>query len=261
MNRRQAIVGCCSLAASLTTRIGFAQWPTAGGSASSDAAQWPGGSRDHANGNIIGQAKGCYLASANGLQQAGQPQLVQSSGIPYLDQVIPAEAILLNQFFGVSAGFAFVVEGGQPNAVAVPQPVFPGTRATVLFGLKLMQAEIAASPVSGNSLIAIMAHEWGHVLQYAHGIMVPGKRMELSSDFMAGWWIGMKALNQMPLVDVATVAKSLFDKGDYAFNSTSHHGTPNERVAHMQQGYLLAIQQHVTSSFAAFTASRSLTGL
>ena len=124
-----------------------------------------------------------------------------------------------------------------------------------------MQQELQTSPFGTIALAAIMGHEWGHILQFVHGIQVLGKRMELSSDFMAGWWCGMKVLAGTVAVDLPTVAYGLYTKGDYAFNDPRHHGTPEERVEHMQQGYLSAIQREVTDSASAFAMSRRAVGL
>jgi hypothetical protein len=120
-----------------------------------------------------------------------------------------------------------------------------------LFGLRLLQEEISASPVGGNALVMIMAHEWGHILQFQRGVAEPGKGMELSADFMAGWWLGMKAVWRVPMLDWATAARSLFGKGDYEFNSPRHHGTPSERVSLMTRGYELSANLGVTSSAQA----------
>lgn len=189
------------------------------------------------------------------------PTLVSSCGIPWLDQMMPLEAQYLDKYFGVSAWFTFLLDAEGPNAFATPNALKNGTQGTVLFGIQLLRQELAASPFGTIALAAIMAHEWGHILQFANGIQVPGKRMELSGDFMAGWWCGMKVLAGTAAVDMFTVADSLYGKGDYAFNSPQHHGTPKERVQAMQGGYRAATREGVTGSRRAFAMSRSAVGL
>ncbi len=158
-------------------------------------------------------------------------------------------------------GFTFLVDAEGANAFATPDVFYAGTQGTVLFGIQLLRQELSASPFGTIALAAIMAHEWGHILQFAHGIRVPGKQMELSSDFMAGWWCGMKVLANTPAVDMHTVARSLYAKGDYAFNDPAHHGTPAERVEQMSLGFSAAVENRVTDSRAAFELSRTSVGL
>ena len=185
----------------------------------------------------------------------------RTCGVPSLDWMMPIEADYLSRYFGVRPGFTFLVDAEGPNAFATPDAFFSNTRGTVLFGIQLLRQELSASQFGPIALAAIMAHEWGHILQFAHGIRVPGKRMELSSDFMAGWWCGMKVLASTPVVDMRTVARSLYAKGDYAFNHPAHHGTPEERVDLMAMGFSAAVEDRVTDSRAAFELSRESVGL
>ena len=72
---------------------------------------------------------------------------------------------------------------------------------------------------------------------------------------------GMKVLANTPAVDMRTVASSLYEKGDYAFNSPGHHGTPPERVEQMSRGFNAAVARRVTDSGTAFGLSRESVGL
>lgn len=256
MNRRQAIASCCNaLGALVLARV------------EAHAQILPGGAGRGGTGRSSDKWKssrgeGCYLSANDGRALAAQtPLLSRTCGVPWLDQMMPIEAQYLSRYFGVRAGFTFLVDAEGANAFATPDAFFPNTGGTVLFGVQLLQQELSASQFGTIALAAIMAHEWGHILQFAHGIRVPGKRMELSSDFMAGWWCGMKVLANTPVVDMQTVARSLYAKGDYAFNDPAHHGTPPERVEQMALGFSAAVEDRVTDSRAAFALSRESVGL
>jgi predicted metalloprotease len=128
-------------------------------------------------------------------------------------------------------------------------------RGTVLFGLRLLGGEIQTHALGGNSVIAIMAHEWGHILQFSNGVSGGGKGPELSADCMAGWWLGLKATKGVAHLDVNSVARTLFEKGDYNFNSRLHHGTPQERVNALAYGFALATQRGVSNALGALQES------
>jgi hypothetical protein len=202
---------------------------------------------------------GCYLSASFSQNDVGG-RLSRTSGYAFLDQVMPQEGRLLSSYFGVSPGFAFLMDLDAPNAYATPNAFFSGTQGTVLFGIKLITSEISASPVGGNALIAIMAHEWCHILQYKNGLQAPGARMELAADLMAGWWLGMKARTGLQ-TDPSTAARSLFQKGDFAFFSQQHHGTPQQRVQHFAAGFQMAVTGSATTANRAFQSARQFTGL
>ena len=255
MNRRQMIASCCGAVGGLVL---------AGVDVSGQVI--PSGAGRAGTGQLSGrrsaQGEGCFLPASDGRALGTQaPLLSRTCGVPWLDQMMPIESQYLNRYFGVSAGFTFFVETEGANAFATPDTLFGDRHGTVFFGVQLLQQELSASPFGTIALAAIMAHEWGHILQFAHGIRVPGKQMELSSDFMAGWWCGMKVLRNTPAVDMRTVARSLYEKGDYAFNSPGHHGTPPERVEQMSRGFNAAVARRVTDSGTAFGLSRESVGL
>ena len=80
-----------------------------------------------------------------------------------------------------------------------------------------------------------MAHEFGHLAQYKQGFRESGKRPELHADFMAGWYLSLRGryawTNLMPTL------KLFYELGDYQFNSPTHHGTPDERLAAARAGF------------------------
>jgi|ERR1051325_2903160 hypothetical protein len=252
-----------------SSRVLFAQWPTNTAKPRSPQTDspWPSNTApdgsDHPTSiaNSLEGRRGCGIrgVDADSFGSAGI-QISERCGIPFLDKVMPAEAELLSDAFGVSPGFVFLNDLASANAFATPESIHGGS-GTVLFGLRLLRQEIYASAVGGNALILIMAHEWGHILQYDHGLEVGGTRMELSADFMGGWWLGYKALMNVPELDWQTAARSLFGKGDYAFNSPQHHGTPAQRVMSAGRGFALAASSGVDDARIAFREARKLVNL
>jgi hypothetical protein len=81
-----------------------------------------------------------------------------------------------------------------------------------------------------------MAHEWGHIVQYQRGIRwKTTKPLELQVEYLAGWY--MAARNPRNMLVFTQAMSSFFSKGDYEFNEPDHHGTPEERVQAIQQGF------------------------
>lgn len=211
--------------------------------------------------------RGCSLAKSRAAAAFGPTgaRLRKVSGIPFLDHYMPLEARVLSDRFGVSPGFAFLVDFDAPNAFATPEAMYPGTDGTVAFGLRLVADEGLTSGefVSWTTaLVGIMAHEWAHILSFEHGLLgSPSKQMELLADYLAGWYIGWKVASGMRSINPQAFAASVFNKGDYSFNSASHHGTPAERLDAMVRGYNCHLHEGISSSQKAFVRGTRLVGL
>jgi uncharacterized protein len=122
-----------------------------------------------------------------------------------------------------------------------------GPDGTVLIGISLFNQEMTRV-TGGLTPSTIMAHEFGHILQFKHGMSPEGPwQMEPHADFMAGWLLHYcQECVKVERSDKTTIAieemvestmKSLFEKGDYAFNDRSHHGEPEFRAAMVRAGY------------------------
>lgn len=147
-----------------------------------------------------------------------------------------------------------------PNALATPEPLLGHADGTVAFGLNLLRSELSASPAWGAAVAGIMAHEWGHIRQFGEGLARPGPHMELHADFLAGWYMGVKAALGTWVV-VENLARSPFSKGDYEFNNPNHHGTPDQRVAAMAAGFRLGYNDGEDDIYTAFERGRQEIGL
>jgi hypothetical protein len=85
------------------------------------------------------------------------------------------------------------------------------------------------------AVFIIMAHEFGHILQYKKGFTPDGPwQMEPHADFMAGWFLSQIDEQYGSVLVAATI---LFRLGDTEFTDTDHHGEPELRAAMLQSGY------------------------
>ena len=162
-----------------------------------------------------------------------------SSGNKALDRAMIAEVRKINRVFTIRPGYRFFDDEGQGNALALSRTVIQGTRGTVFFGLSLVKEELKYK-FGGAALAGIAAHEGGHIFQFFSSFLHRPERddsardMELHADFLAGYYFGRTGRTERS-IDV--FGKSLFEKGDYDYNDPDHHGTPDERLKAMHQGY------------------------
>jgi hypothetical protein len=172
---------------------------------------------------------GCYNASLSG---AGQDQfgcgLTGSLGDPVLDSKFQQEIAIQTQFW---TGYPTTVytfnECSVDNANAYSSP-----EGFIMFGIWLTSRTITQTG-SDLPIAGILAHEWGHQLQFRFGWMTqtePTQRSnELEADMWSGFYMAMAKSWAGPQINA--YYQSLFSTGDYYFNSPQHHGTPNQRIA------------------------------
>lgn len=170
---------------------------------------------------------------------------------PALDNALRTDCVEIRKKFQVDAPVFFVMESVSPNACAVRECVVPGTQdGTIFFGQQLLLSEFQSN--QGHGVPAILAHEFAHVMQSKRGFNDAGMTMyrELHADFMAGWFIAHRArfLPQVPMA----AWMSVFSKGDFAFNTPQHHGTPQQRGACFSAGFNLNISGNVSDAGVAF---------
>jgi hypothetical protein len=161
---------------------------------------------------------------------------------------VNSEANLLRQVFGVNPNIFFMDDEDSPNAYALPIDTLDNYYKTVTFGKTLVWEHHLKEGFKNVGLSIVMAHEWGHVLQFKLEPDLPktGKSKELHADFLAGFYLSRKQAALPGWVswpDVQNCARTLFDIGDYSFNSPQHHGTPEERFIAFSAGYTLAFDE------------------
>lgn len=170
---------------------------------------------------------GCYSASyGSSPASAFGCGLLYSSGNPDVDRQSNEEYANLNNFYQLPyqpAMYLFNECSGVKNALSSPQ-------GYILMGYNFL----VDTAVRYNTLLpyaGIMAHEWGHQIQFQYGYMPAAqstaRNTELEADAWAGFYVyvakGWSGNN------LESFLQMLFDIGDFHYNHPSHHGTPEER--------------------------------
>jgi hypothetical protein len=162
-------------------------------------------------------------------------RVAASTGVPRLDRLIAREQARLRAEFRVNPTVYIYDDHGRPNALASSRSSRYGRTGTIYFGRTLMVRELYQGPYRVTAVVGIMAHEYSHILQMIRGD-ARGNRivlLELHADCMAGWYLRRtRGAN----LDIQPFARSLFDKGDYAYWNRNHHGTPRQRMFAMAAG-------------------------
>lgn len=188
--------------------------------------------------------------------QNGNERIEPRSGNSALDRALVQSLARLTSLLEVLPGFAYFDDSSGSNAKATSAQLLDRTDGTVLFGLRLLQ-ECLARPANGDaSIVAICAHEYGHILSYKNGMIrtldPPNSgdegvfRAEQFADYVAGYYAGTRKRENpdYPAVAFATTQRS-FGGGD--------HGTGEQRGEAVQAGFLAAFQ-HRLGPQAAFQA-------
>lgn len=183
--------------------------------------------------------RGCRL-NADGADKFYQTNnLLNKSGIDFIDETFHIEVNILDQYFRVKPDFSFFDDGYSTNAFATTENLIgESPHGSVCFGVNLLKSELSER-WWGPAIAGIAAHEWAHIGQFASGLRGPVWKMELHADFLAGWYLGRKQINGTPVL-IEGLGQSLFGKGSFDFNHPDWHGTPDQRVRSMIAGYLSA---------------------
>ncbi|OIJ94165.1 hypothetical protein [Streptomyces colonosanans] len=142
-----------------------------------------------------------------------------------------------NPIFTFNA-FAFSEEGN-------PHPL--GISDRIVVGDGILEA-MKAIGLGGTAPRAIVAHEFGHHVQYEDNLFAnttltgpeATRRTELMADAFGTYFLTHsrgEALNTKRVLDSA---KSFYQVGDCYFDSPGHHGTPNQRLASSAWGASVA---------------------
>lgn len=203
---------------------------------------------------------GCMIEPSQAqalLNAATEPQLfdrdtekmVAGSGNRDFDRALARTLSRLTDTFGVLPGFSFFDDVEDENAFATRATKLKRADGTVLFGTRYFARAMREKEAPEVSVIATCAHEFGHIVQYKHGLdkrLKAGqpnvKRLELHADFFAGFFAGTRKL-QKPDFPAAVFATNRFARGDMNAAKQSHHGTPNERAAAIVRGFETAYRE------------------
>lgn len=159
------------------------------------------------------------------------------SGNDAFDQALIAELKRIAAVIPATPGFKFIKA---KNAYALPVSLVPGTKGTVLIGTLLVD-ELAKKKNSGVALAGICAHECAHIHQFFspyYDRLKTSVLIELHADFVAGYYMGKRSaiVPGEPLV----FAQELILYGTYDPSHPRFHGSPGQRAAAMDRGYMLA---------------------
>ncbi len=100
----------------------------------------------------------------------------------------------------------------------------------------------------------ILAHEYGHQLQYIFGLPSVSESTarpnELEADGFAGYYLRRpNGYNQTSFPQIAAAYEFAQSIGDYQTNSPGHHGTPPQRRSAVRLGFLLGQYDLTASAF------------
>ena len=197
-------------------------------------------------GCIIDRGRGRNFASERDFIGSGmQADISETTGDASLDKALGRALVRISQEFGETPGFGFIDDGVNGNAFASPEIVVPGTWGTVMFGRTLFR-DLMDRYSDGIAVIAVAAHEFGHIAQFRSGIdsqLLVGqqnvRRVELHADFISGYFLGRRKADN-PNLRLWSAGETLYRIGDYAFNDRNHHGTPDERTTAAEAGFAYA---------------------
>ena len=184
--------------------------------------------------------EGCFLKAKAGNQEMN---FLYTTGKRDVDVAINLELGSLKQMFGQNPVFYLVKMN---NAFATtqyfdqPPGIYPTLGApvtgTVALGTELLEKEMYQSRTGqGFNLPAILAHEFGHLVQFQMGNNMPSTKLkELQADALAGWY--MVRRSYFVPTELGEALDGFFRMGDTNFQSPGHHGTPDERRAAIRWG-------------------------
>ncbi|WP_424947236.1 M48 family metalloprotease [Candidatus Spongiihabitans sp.] len=197
-------------------------------------------------------SRGCALSASDA---GGVGRLVTRITPSQINKLFYAYVDWLNIHTELEPSFAFMQEQYGHNAFALREDVVRGysENGSVLFGINLIN-HLEKWPtldvlVNYAAMLAVMAHEWAHIAQFAYGIETYAvKPMELMADFIAGGVVANQEASSdkhnrslgkydQANIDMAAGAMTVITSmGDRAFNSADHHGTPRERLVAYTNG-------------------------
>jgi hypothetical protein len=181
----------------------------------------------------------------------------RKSGNPEIDVELDKAVRIAAQILDVNPAFGFfdpdkfaVNEQDGMNAFAQARnaETLPGTRGIVGFGMGRFRTELYGHDESGTTVMAIIAHEFGHILQYDRGyrLAITTLQCEINADFLAGYYLARRKL-AVPSV-VFERAAHLFERLGRAGNGDPNrtHGDSRERVAAAEAGFRAGYDQRMS---------------
>jgi hypothetical protein len=169
----------------------------------------------------------------------------------------------VNRVTALKMSASFYEDDVWPNAMATIA-VRTGFDGELLIGWSLV-SRILEEPNSSFYLAAILAHESGHIVQLRNNMCASLMcqtvvRLELHADFIAG------AILRRAGVPISESAEKLLASnwrklGDTEYGNFNHHGTPEQRLLCLTQGFQSAAEKSAEFITLARNAARSIDSL
>jgi hypothetical protein len=192
---------------------------------------------------------GAFFATAEAPRLVGDYRLIPKSGNSDFDYALAQTLSRMADTLDILPTFTYYDDYDSPNAKASPRKFAPSSDGSVLFGKRLFLRIMSQPEHPDVGVTAVCAHEFGHVLQFKHGlknVILQGqrtvKRFELHADFLAGYYAGQRKLQKSdyPAAVFATQQESV---GDFGVDQPDHHGRPYERAAAIVRGFEVAYRE------------------
>ena len=191
-----------------------------------------------------------YLARSVSLRQAKVTieERVSHSASRMLDYAFAQALASIGRRFEIKPGFSYIKEPENegPNAYATAKSIGDAPNGTVLFGLAMLSSLLGRSQFGDISIMAVAAHEFGHVVALNRGLSrrlsaAPGSPFasEQFADFMSGYYAAVRHTRDSSFPAVA-FAQTMSDLGG-ATRGT--HGTRQERGRAVLNGYQFGFQR------------------
>jgi hypothetical protein len=213
---------------------------------------------------------GCFISPAEYQKTRTQAQTMGSvvnglfardrymhtTGDQEMDRKLDRAMVVVGNLFGVKPAFGFYdpakyrdardADSRIMNAWATPENTdIPGTKGTVSFGIDLFRRELNEYDNTGSTIMAIVAHEFAHILQgyrnWLDGMRVGNpSKAEIHADFMSGYFLGTRK-RQYPGLPFRKAGELFIRLGNNAPDRT--HGNSMERLAAAEAGFGAAYRE------------------
>jgi hypothetical protein len=212
--------------------------------------------------------QGCFITSEGYREYRSQRQAVYSvgdgliarnrhfrtTGDSALDRDLDRALGVVADLFEVNPAFGFYdpsrfpsgAERNVMNAFATQENTeIAGTGGTVGFGWDLFSREFYNYDNTGMTIIAIMAHEFAHILQGNRGYLQRIRngyplRSEINADFLAGYFLGVRK-RRIPSLRFQKAGDLFIRLGrSMEGDPTRTHGNSQERLDAAETGFRVA---------------------
>jgi hypothetical protein len=180
---------------------------------------------------------------------SGNEPMIPRSGDRDFDYALAQTLAKISDAFGVLPGFAYYDDSGSLNAYATERTRLDRADGTVLMGINLQRQLRASRDNPDVAVVAVCAHEFGHIVQYRHRLIEKVnagqptvKRSELQADYFAGFYAGLRK-KERPSYPAAVVAVTQGEFGGNNFSNHTHHGTETERANAVVRGFEAAFRE------------------